>query len=850
MSIIDSISRFALTLFRKPFHWLVKAHHVPKDPRQEFELDKNDKLVYVLRTKSLSSIEILKRQTKMLEMVEARHFESGLPKSGTCIFINNRPKWFSNKRKLTGHKKSFAAMLEAQKNNPDVNYKIIPVSVFWGRNPGKEKSFLRYAMSNLEETGRLGKLLIILFLGRQCFIQYGKPIDLNSEQINLGQESDKTAHKLSRILRIYFNRHWVAVMGPRKENRRDLISGIIASDPVQKVIIEEASRKNKTMAKVRSDAEKYIKEIAANYNPRTVRFLSTSFTRLWNKIYSGIEVNNIKQVRELAQNHELIYVPCHRSHTDYLLLSYQLYHEGLVPPHIAAGINLNFWPVGNILRKGGAFFLRRTFKGNKLYTAVFNEYLYRLLNKGAPVEYFQEGGRSRTGRLLTPKTGMLGMTVQGMLRGIRKPIVFIPVYIGYEKMFEGKSYVGELRGQAKKQESFGQLLGVRKALKRFYGKVYLNFGEPLKLTDYLDQQLPHWKESLNIEQKPDWLNQQMIHLGDEINRRINAAVSINSVCLVSMALLGTPRQAMDKAELIAQLDTLLAFAKDAPYSPYTNVSQQSGSELVATAIKLGMAYETNDPAGNVISIEGDERVLSTYYSNNILHLFALPSLIASLFQRHNHVPKAKIMDYIHAFYPFLKKELYIHWTEAQLAERVDTLLATMLEHGLLNMGAKNYCVPHSDTPEWSRLMLLAEAIQPALQRYAISLTLLNSLDATTSIKRVELEQESQKLAQRISALYGINAPEFFDKNLFKNQVKVLKEEGYINHQEGSGIRTTDKAQELYRKILNILSIPVQQGLQLAARSLKVTKPLESKLSEPKSENPKAPEQDQEGNPNS
>ncbi|NVJ68556.1 MAG: glycerol-3-phosphate 1-O-acyltransferase PlsB [Gammaproteobacteria bacterium] len=827
MSVADSISRFALTLFKAPFHWLVKAHHVPNDPKQEFSLAPDDQLIYVLRTKSISSISILKKQTKLLDLPKAHYNDQQIPDSGSCLFINNRPKWFSSKRKLTDHKKAIAHLLQLQKNNPDKNYKLVPVSIYWGRNPGKEKSFFRFFMSNLEETGRLGKFLIILFLGRQCFIQYGKPIRLNSNALDLEQPVERTAHKLSRILRVYFNRHWVAVMGPRSENRRDLVSGIVASSQVQKVIVEESARTNKSMAKVRSDAEKYVKEIAANYSPRTVRFLSTSLTRLWKNIYSGIEVNNIKAVRELAQDHEIIYVPCHRSHTDYLLLSYQLYHEGLAPPHIAAGINLNFWPIGNILRKGGAFFLRRTFKGNKLYAAVFNEYLYRLLNKGTPVEYFQEGGRSRTGRLLSPKTGMLGMTVQGMLRGVRKPVVFIPVYIGYEKMFEGKSYVGELRGQAKKQESFGQLLGVRKALKRFYGKVYLNFGEPLKLNDYLDNHVADWRNYLNSDLKPDWINSQMLHLGDEINRRINAAVSVNSVCLVSMALLGTPRQAMDKAELIAQLDALLALIKAAPYSRYTNVTNESAEGLVETAIKLGMAYETSDPAGDVISIEGDERVLSTYYSNNILHLFAIPSLIASLFQRHNHIAKDKILDYVASFYPFLQKELYIHWSRESLQERVETLLNTMLDQGLLNMGSKNYCVPHSDTPHWTRLMLLAETIQPALQRYAISLTILESLAEDQKIRRVDLEQESQKLAQRISALYGINAPEFFDKNLFKNQVKVLKAEGYINHKEGAGIRATERTHELYSKILDILSIPVQQGLQLAARSLKLSKPLES-----------------------
>ncbi len=143
---------------------------------------------------------------------------------------------------------------------------------------------------------------------------------------------------------------------------------------------------------------------------------------------------------------------------DYLLLSYVLYHQGLVPPHIAAGINLNFWPAGPIFRRLGAFFIRRTFKGNKLYSTVFREYLGELFSRGYSVEYFVEGGRSRTGRLLDPKTGTLSMTIQAMLRGGTRPITLIPIYIGYEHVMEVGTYAKELRGATKEKESLPQML--------------------------------------------------------------------------------------------------------------------------------------------------------------------------------------------------------------------------------------------------------------------------------------------------------------------------------------------------------------------------------------------------------
>lgn len=828
MSLSSTLKNFSVTLLRLPLKLLVHEKRAPSDPKTEFNLSGTDHIIYVLRTQSMTSIELLRRQGEQLGLPigKATDHNLNIPNQGSCLFINNRPSIFRRHKQNEAHKNSIVKLLNAQQANPNRTYKLVPVSIYWGRNPGKEKSFFRYFISNIEESGRFGKFLIILFSGRRCLLQYGQPIELNSPEIKTDLSVETNAHKLSRIMRIHFNRAWVATVGPRTENRRDLIAGIVASDPVQEVIQREKNKGKRTEQDLQKEAGKYVKEIAANFSPRMIRFLSSILTRVWYKIYSGIEVNHLKQVRQLAKDHEIIYVPCHRSHADYLLLSYQLYHEGLAPPHIAAGINLNFWPAGSILRRGGAFFLRRSFRGNRLYAAVFNEYLYRLFNKGTPVEYFQEGGRSRTGRLLTPKTGMLAMTVQSLLRGVKRPILFIPVYIGYEKMFEGKSYVGELRGKTKQKESFGQLLGVRKALKRFYGKVYLNFGNPLNLTEFLDDNNVDWRQAaLDKNDRPDWLSNTVTQLGDEINRRINSAVSVNSICLVSLSLLATPRQAMDKQELISHLDMLVTLAKSAPYSEYTNLPLHSGLELLGTAIKLGMVQEISDPAGDVVFIEGDEAVLSTYYSNNILHVYALPSLVAAIFQRHDDVTRQEIHGFIKLIYPFLHQELYIRWKRDDLNQQVDKIIDSLLTLGMLQKRGDQIVAPAGEDPNWSRLMTLAQAVQPALQRYAISLTMLQSLQDGETLRRAELEQDSQKLAQRIAALFGINAPEFFDKNLFRNQVKVLKDEGWVIHSEGMGMRPSEQCETLYSTVLNLLSIPVQQGLQQASRSLRQGKQL-------------------------
>src|SRR5690606_17847753 len=195
--------------------------------------------------------------------------------------------------------------------------------------------------------------------------------------------------------------------------------------------------------------------------------------------------HHFDKARAAAPGHEVVYVPCHRSHADYLLLSYQLHHAGVVVPHIAAGVNLNLPVLGPLLRRGGAFFMRRSFRGNALYSTVFKEYMAQLLDRGVPMEYFIEGGRSRTGRLLAPRAGMLSMTVRAYLRSPHRPVLFQPVYIGYEKLMEGKSYIGELSGKPKEKESWLGLLRAAGVLRQRYGHVALSFGEPVELTPML-----------------------------------------------------------------------------------------------------------------------------------------------------------------------------------------------------------------------------------------------------------------------------------------------------------------------------------------------------------------------------
>ena len=351
------------------------------------------------------------------------------------------------------HSGSLARLLQAHRDDPSLDVQLVPVSIFVGRAPDKQSGWFSVLFSeNWTLVGRFRRMLAVLLNGRGTLVRFSPPVSLRGI-VDEGLPPERTVRKLSRVLRTHFNRIRAAVIGPDLSTRRLLIDRVLASDPVKQAITDQARRDGSKPQDAWKKAHAYAWEIAADYSHPVVRSASFILKPVWNRIYRGVLVHHLEKLKEAAPGHEVVYVPSHRSHMDYLLLSYMLYTRGIVPPHIVAGINLNLPVIGTLLRKGGAFFIRRSIRGNMLYSAVLSEYVAQLIAGGYSVEYFIEGGRSRTGRLLQPKGGMISMTLRAYLRQPTRPVLFQPIYIGYEKLMEGNSYLDELTGKSKKKES-------------------------------------------------------------------------------------------------------------------------------------------------------------------------------------------------------------------------------------------------------------------------------------------------------------------------------------------------------------------------------------------------------------
>ena len=536
-----------------------------------------------------------------------------------------------------------------------------------------------------------------------------------------------------------------------------------------------------------------------------MRRASSLMTWIWNKIYSGIKVNNAEQVRKLAADgHEIVFMPCHRSHMDYLLLSYVIYNEGLIPPHIAAGINLNFFPAGPIFRRGGAFFLRRTFKGNKLYATIFREYLSLLFAKGYSVEFFTEGGRSRTGRLLPPKTGMLNMTLQSMLKEQTRPITLVPVYLGYDHVMEVSTYVQELSGAHKQKESAFQVLGIAKKLTN-YGQAFVNFGEPININQYLNQHVPNWRDDINmpVEEQPQWLHETTSSLANKVMVNINSAAAVNALTICALILHAAPHKALSREILVKQIDSYLKLLNNNPYSAFSTLPDSSSEELLDKAIALNKFTVRTDSLGQMLSMSHDQAILLTFYRNNILHLFALPSLIASIITERTQTNLSDIVAKVSQLYPLIQAELFLKYNEDELLACITTTLDEMQQQGLIST---NDGIIKPVSEQLMALKLLAASIQETLQRYAIVLTV---LEHDQVIEKSELEDRSQLIAERLASLNGVSAPEFFDKKVFAIFIETLQEREYLS---ASGTARADNIAQLAGVVRGLTTLEVKQTI--------------------------------------
>ncbi len=820
-----SIREHTYRLMRNILHLWVKSKAIP-DTAGQIGAKAGKPVCYVLGDHALSSLLILDKCCE----------EQALPRPLSPIrdVTVSEQRAYASLRRMRGilirrpaPRRSSAMLrelIEYSGNHPEADIQLVPVTVFIGRAPDKETAFAKVLFTeHWEVGGPIRRFLSTLINGRDTLVQFSRPIALRDL---LASEPDpaRSIRKVSRILRVHFRQVRETAIGPDLSHRRTVIDSVLAAPAVRSAIGHHARKNQISDEKAAKLARRFAWEIAADYSYRFVRLAFFLLDGFLNRIYAGLRVHHIERLTRNALDHEVVYLPCHRSHIDYLLVSFILYENGFVPPHIAAGVNLKLPVIGALIRHGGAFYVRRTFRSQKLYAAVFTEYLRTILAQGVSIEYFIEGTRSRTGRLLPPRGGMLSMTVRGYLASPIRPIMFQPVYIGYEQMVEAESYIRELSGRSKRTEKLSDLLKVFGVLRRKYGEVNLAFGDPIYLDSLLDEHLPEWRDmsSTGPVGTPS-LGPLVNDLGLRVMQNINSSADVNPVNLLATCMLATPKHAVDEKELLALLRLHRELLFESPLSEGISVTEKDSQAIVKHGFDLNLLQRRTHPLGDILSLNPDHAASLTYFRNNVAHLFAIPSLIACSLLNHRSIQTDQLMRLAEQVYPFLQEELFLPWAPERIPEvlqgYVDLLTTKLLatsEDGAVISRAEG------GSSAASHVRILAQSLLPAMERYFITIAVLYK-NGSGSLSRSQLEKLCLLTAERISQLHQFDAPEFSDRVLFRQFIAKLRELGYLSTNDAGALEFGEQLSEMNESARLILSKEIRYGIiEVAPQALEMS----------------------------
>ncbi|MCE2459423.1 MAG: glycerol-3-phosphate 1-O-acyltransferase PlsB [Pseudomonadales bacterium] len=749
-------------------------------------------IVYVLAHRSLADI-------VLLDLVANEH---GLPSPLAPIedfdearrfFFLNRPAGWMRRHTMRTTSARMRRLEAKLRDREDATLSLVPVSIFWGRAANKDKSWVRSLFSEgWAMSSRLRRFLILIFNRGDILVQFGEPMGWR-EIVRASGSEDLATRRTARLLRVKFRDQKVAALGPDLSHRRTLVGQILASAQVSAAIRESVTN-GAPQARVERAARQAAYSIASDMSYPVIRFLDRLLSWLWHRIYEGVRVAGIEKFEQLAASHTLVYTPCHRSHLDYLLLSYVLFHRGVMLPHVAAGDNLDLPLVGRILRGGGAFFMRRQFGSDAVYAAVFSEYLYQMFRRGHAVEYFVEGGRSRTGRLLPAHTGMLRMTIDAYRRGLPRPLAFVPVYFGYERVIEANAYLAELRGGTKRRETVGGLFRSLRLIRESFGTVQVRFGRPIELAEFLSA---HETNTLPARE-----------LGEKILGGVNACTYVNAVNLVALATLSMPRQFIDETTLKSHVELCRQLVeRNADYDGYA-VTGASVDEIVRQVEDLGLLSRERvaDGRGDILGHDPATAVLMTWYRNNVLHTIAAPALIACLVVNRRSIRRVVLRRLFDVIYPYIARELSSLGADA---------FGDWLEHlqgvDVIEQRRGTVSAP-TDPASRYQLRLLANAIMPVLERFYITLALLHGAGSGV-LDQDALLVECRTTAARFSKLYGLDSPEFADARLFSAFLAHLRENDVLVPDDAGRLTFDERVGNILRAGRNVVAVELRQALQ-------------------------------------
>jgi glycerol-3-phosphate O-acyltransferase len=648
---------------------------------------------------------------------------------------------------------------------------LVPLALFWRKGPRGQRRFLNLSYGGPTRPTDLAKVASFLITYRDLAIKVGEPIQLAGFlEKRSAQADDQVARKLRRAILLFLAREERAVEGPVLRPRHRVQEIVLRERGVEAALARRVEA-GATPEAARAQAEKIFREIAANMNSTFLAALALVASAVIRRLFHRVEARGIERVAEWAKRQPVVLVPSHRSYFDFVLVSWLFYENHLMPPHIAARENMAFGPFGFVFRRAGAFFLRRSFDDD-VYKAVFRSYVAYLVREGFTQEFFIEGGRSRTGKTLAPRMGMLSWNIHGFIDSGRRDLLFVPVAITYERLVEEGAMVEELQGGAKKDESVLGLVRARKVLQRRFGSVFLNFGEPLSLGRALEGR----HELFLGEDDPAKLAERRAFteaLGNDLVERINLAMVANATSVAACVLLGESRTGMFRAELGERMHQIVELLRlqDVRLTPALAASDPDFDDSIDFLLRLGLVKAENDPRGEIVYFEENDRRALDVYRNVLFHFLVAPSLMARLLLQGTALPELRRdLDF---WLDLLYREYFAPRAIVHAAQ-LDAFLDHFERLGALERGEDGLRATEKGRPY---LAFLAEQTRCLLEAYYGVFSALLALEQPVPERTLEKETAAQ--LRRLHRVGEITRTEGWNTVTFKNALELLARRGVL-----------------------------------------------------------------------
>ncbi len=660
-----------------------------------------------------------------------------------------------------------------------------------------------------QNPGRLRGLLAILRTPQKAFVEISDPLSLQTfiqEPDNRKRGIEQLSFVLRQRLLDQMNRHRQSITGPVLKTREELKELILRGEPFQNFMRHYAQTHHKDMADLHRKADAYLDEVAADYNPKFIHTLSMLLGWIWKTMFDGIalDMEGLNRVKMAATKAPLVFIPCHKSHFDYLILSHLLFTNNMPCPHIAAGRNLAFWPMGTLFRKSGAFFIRRTFQGAKLYAQLFSEYVRMLIRQGFNIEFFIEGGRSRTGKMVLPKTGLLTILMDAYKHGDCKDLMFVPVYVGYDRLLEESAILKELEGTQKKQESFGQLIRARRFLKKQYGRVYVQFDEPISLKAVVSQSGRPLHDMEQAEYQA--LGRNLAH---RIINAINRVSVVTPQALTACAILNYPKQAFTQNDLLVYVETYLKYLifQNVRLSENLDDPQRAVQKVLAIyngrrlLEKQKVKRQDHVPAEKQrFVVPENKRLNLEYYKNNCIHFFVPTAYTATAILSYDAFQFSA--SALHRDYSFLQE-----FFKYEFAYDIDKTPEYMVRKTLKAFIDDAILMPHPTLPDtynmtsagFRKLLFFASFLKTYFESYWVVLGVLKAYGRRELVKK-ERMKKIRALGNRLYRQGEIDRREALSQVNYENGLTFFNFKGIRGKENQEGIAFYS---QVIKKYLNV-----------------------------------------------